>query len=318
MGFRYRLVINKENRKSNVLHFTYRSTKDIEMSVNRNSAMIDCVIGKKYESIKDQYLLSLFREAVKKCSLIHLIKYEKTIVIKTVHFYAFDSNGNMIAHDDVTALFPLFQLLNRTPRRKISDSLKTKAVLQRIVGITKTNQKHSISALYSYLCAKYDEFETDRFMHNWMAFNGIYSELSDKKQECQKIDDLLKICGIDYQMLNKAQRDDICSRVLLLAKQLNIKKEEDIYSEEVKIRLEKILNATKYQNGEYDIYGFFLADFTYMLRCQLFHADNPILLFAFKNDWELKALELANVLLEKFLDETISTLFYDSNEGGKL
>lgn len=51
------------------------------------------------------------------------------------------------------------------------------------------------------------------------------------------------------------------------------------------------------------LYGFFMTELAYQMRCDYFHARKPILLYSTANN--IKSLELVNVLLENYLDINI-------------
>ena len=53
-----------------------------------------------------------------------------------------------------------------------------------------------------------------------------------------------------------------------------------------------------------------LTDFSYYLRCKLFHANRPVELFSFSDDLEIKVLRIVNGLLEEFLDANLIRIFY--------
>lgn len=53
------------------------------------------------------------------------------------------------------------------------------------------------------------------------------------------------------------------------------------------------------------LYGYLMTELAYQIRCEYFHAAKPILLHTTKSNPEYRALELANALLEHYLDEYI-------------
>lgn len=53
------------------------------------------------------------------------------------------------------------------------------------------------------------------------------------------------------------------------------------------------------------LYGYLMTELAYHIRCEYFHAAKPILLHTTLSNPEFRALELANALLEHYLDEHI-------------
>ncbi|MCQ2192814.1 MAG: hypothetical protein MJZ23_08170 [Paludibacteraceae bacterium] len=53
------------------------------------------------------------------------------------------------------------------------------------------------------------------------------------------------------------------------------------------------------------LYGYLMTELAYQIRCSYFHAAKPILLHTTLSDPEFRGLQLANALLEHYLDENI-------------
>lgn len=53
------------------------------------------------------------------------------------------------------------------------------------------------------------------------------------------------------------------------------------------------------------LYGYMMTEFAYHIRCEYFHAARPILLYTTLSNPEYRGLELANALLEHYLDTHI-------------
>lgn len=53
------------------------------------------------------------------------------------------------------------------------------------------------------------------------------------------------------------------------------------------------------------LYGYLMTELAYHIRCSYFHAEKPILLHTTLSNPEYRALELANALLEHYLDKNI-------------
>ncbi len=64
------------------------------------------------------------------------------------------------------------------------------------------------------------------------------------------------------------------------------------------------LDGKKYSSKS-TLYGYLMTELAYQIRCSYFHAEKPILLHTTLTNPEFRALELANALLEHYLDEHI-------------
>lgn len=326
--YTYTLTINNgASQKAHSCSFDYGRSKNISLKISDKGITITYYGTVAYQSIdtdkkgaKKDGLINLLQEAVRRSVLIYMLKFGKCIKINAAILKALTPAGKEIFNDDVKNYFELYYLSLSNTIKDISSQLKEDSVINEIMKIRKSDFDSEISALYAYLLAKSDEKETDRFQHYWMAFNGLYNTTknSAKDGESQKINIFLSKIDENYSLITQNQRNKIYQRMLIVAKNIDIvinkasfKKSskaigqllKKYFSEELKSEKDVL---TKICNNPY---AFFLADFTYALRCNLFHANKPMLFFSFRTEPEYKALLVANSLLEECLDEHLHKIF---------
>ena len=311
----YELVINRRG-KGNEYYFSYGSTRNIILSVTKSGTLISVQMTKDYSADPEQgKFLDLLKEGIKRAALVYLLQYQKPLHITSTTLTVLKNQQKTdIKLPDSMAFYQMF---DKKLSRPISDQWKSPEVLQRILEYQKSGNELSrlMSALYAYLFSKTKNKETERFTYLWIAMNGFFQT---RYPEAVRNDRLqLKLFVNDYELGKEAAtakiRDDVGK---LAALELN-KIEEPVTRESFKEeRLKPFSNLIqikidKYGKKDFDTtpYGFMLTDFPYYLRCNLFHANRPIELFSFENDWELKSLRIVNGLLEEFLDQNLSSLF---------
>ncbi len=151
----------------------------------------------------------------------------------------------------------------------------------------RSSQNFMVSSLFSKICAK----------------DGDYS-VAERK-----------IKHFFYTVRDKAARaswtkDDVRNaldapgnRNMNLAKLLGLEEYiNPVYPDSMQIEIEGKLYSSKST-----LYGYLMTELAYQIRCAYFHAEKPILLHTTLNNPEFRGLELANALLEHYLDEHIKS-----------
>lgn len=148
--------------------------------------------------------------------------------------------------------------------------------------------------------------ETQTFMVSSL-FNKVYAKDNDYRVAERKIKHFY------YTIRDKAARSawsksDIRNALTApgnknanLAKLLGLE-EYVLPSNPDKMRLE--LEGRVYESKS-SLYGYLMTELAYQIRCDYFHAAKPILLHTTLSNPEFRGLELANALLEHYLDENI-------------
>lgn len=327
--YTYTLTINNgASQNAHSYSFDYGNSKNISLKISDKGITITYFGTVEYKSIdtdrqgiKKGGLLNLLQEAVRRSALIYMLKFGKCIKINAVTLKALKPAGKEVFNDDVKSYFELYYLSLSNTIKDIASQLKEDSVINRIMKIRKSDFDSEISALYAYLLAKSDEKETDRFQHLWMAFNGMYNTMGkyngiEGDRNC--INCFLSETVGQYEILIKKQRDKIERKILLLPKAIeatykkeSINENKDEIAQILRVYLSRGLenDSQKLDSICNNPYAFFLADFTYALRCNLFHANKPVLFFSFQTELEYKALLIANSLLEECLDEHLHKVF---------
>ena len=317
--FHYCLIINNET-KGMPYFFQYGNTKNIELVLSHNSACIRKSFSKDYRNNlePDSYLFNLFKEGMKRISLLHILYYQKQIKARSIQL-RITGPGDVEEVHDLSDYFILYSLTSSGFLRSISKEWRNRDVLQNVLRFqkSKTDLARSTAALYAYLYSKTKSYETERFSFLWMAMNGLYGAMKpEAPNDRMQMSNLIQVYHLGNAVLSSTKRDEICHLVYIKMKEIEGRVTEESLGEEHKELAEYISlhipidNQTK---KPFDVspYGFLLTDFAYYLRCKLFHANRPVELFSFADDLEIKVLRIVNGLLEKFLDDNLIRIFYD-------
>ena len=264
------------------------------------------------ESFTGSYLENLFKEGIKRSSLIYYLRYQRPL---NIHSIIFSADNQQI---DLTQSLILYSLIDQKPIRSIGDCWKDPLILQKVLNYqkSKTALSREMAALYAYLYSKTKKNETERFSYLWMSMNGLYGAISPeiKNNDRVQMGRMLSKVQLGSETLTKDNRDSPCRKMMI--RLINEKEpitRAYIESKSYNSFSEFIASALPTDNNgkSYDLtpYGFLITDFPYYLRCKLFHANKPIELFSFIDDMELKSLRIANGLLEEFLDDNLHKLF---------
>lgn len=317
--FHYCLIINNE-AKGKPYFFQYGNTKNIELVLLRDSACIRKSFNKDYRNnLKpDSYLFNLFKEGMKRISLLHILYYQKQIKVKSTQLRVTGPGGVEEIYD-LTNYFILYSLTSSGLLRSISKEWRNQDVLQNVLRFqkSKTDLARSTAALYAYLYSKTKSYETERFSFLWMAMNGLYGAMKPEvSSDRSQMSNLIQVFHLGSAALTKETRDEICQLVYIKMKDIEGKVTEGSLGGEHKELAEYIsrnIPIDKQTKKPFDLspYGFLLTDFPYYLRCKLFHANRPVELFSFSDDLEIKVLRIVNGLLEEFLDDNLIRIFSD-------
>lgn len=310
----YLLSINNCHKIGN-LNFSYGQTKRVSLSVNLSGASISVKSTHNYlENFEHSYLKNLFAEGIKRIALVYILKYQKPIQIKQIKLIV-SKNGIETAAIPLTDFYEFYQMFDSHLLRSISPEWKNPDVLQNILKFRKTGNELSrnISALYAYLFSKTRNKETERFSYLWIAMNGFIVCVTERGNERERINAFGMKFGLGKSELSKDTRLKICKSGALEIYKLREPVTRENLADPDRGNYRNFIALISQENGETKFsltpYGFLLTDFPYYLRCTLFHAERPMELFNFKNDWELKSLRITNTLLEDFLDRNLPALF---------
>lgn len=207
--YTYIVSINTLPEHADEYRYAYAQTKDIAILIGENGAKIFANIGKDYKEIwEGSYAQKIVRDGIKRCSLIHTIKYSKPMPIDSIVINI--TKGTLaVACFDVSKKEKLFSLIEGELIRPIAPDLLDEAVLHEIIGEMKKDYGSRTAALNAYLLSKTKTHETEIFVYLWMAFNGVYSYWGEKrgiKTDKAQLENLLDKYGWGKTILNKKSR----------------------------------------------------------------------------------------------------------------
>lgn len=318
----YKITYNTVSTKKKEFTYDYANTKGIKLLISNNGVAIEYYSSGDNNSQEiSENSVRLVSDAVKKAMLFYIIHYSKPLEIKQITVQIDDDIDTV----DVTQSNNVFCMVDKKFLEKLPDQWLNSNSLKGILNYTKTSYDSRIASLFAFLNAKSKTFETERFFYLWMSFNGIYvyiSKLFDQannskfqKKEYIQIMRLQKVFGLGSCTIgDDAEKSRISHEVAGIVKNISVKMNKTFFSTDEGVSLsQSIINVIK-SNKNYDLtaYGYLLTQFSYYHRCNLFHANKPITLFAFKNESELQCLRVINVLLEDFIITTLPNLFDDT------
>lgn len=309
MKYKYLLKVNCDNdlKKGKEFEFSFQHTKHIIIKLAKEKYTVTAFIGRYYQNTDNYYLINLMKEGIKRAMFLHLFLYASPVNNQKFSLSLIDGDER---EQSVDVDFMPFSMITEKLLRPIPDKLKTTVFLQNAMNALKSEKGSENAALVSYLYSKSRIFETERFQFLWMAFNGFYSTNTKSKIDKDNIERLLGKYELGKEILGRKERDRLDKSPLVIMKDIKEKTFiNDIRNENSDTY--KIIKhyIDKHMKKNITVEGYIVGDFSYHLRCTLFHANRPIQLIAFENDLELKCLRLANSALERFLDEHLIDIF---------
>ena len=316
------VTINHFDGDAPPLKYTYRNCKDIELYVGDNGIKVrymttvpidpDKLIQLKYDWLKD---------AIRKACIISALHSQKPF---PVHFILFS-----IDHDQPLIYTPesnqsaIYSMLNAFPHR-ISRLMDDPQIFSLICSFNKSKEKEDsrFSSLFSYLVSKTKVYEIERFIYLWMSINGFYSHLArivkddvpatDRgkmrciyKSEEDAIRFLALVSGYKYEaFFDKGAIENSLIRMT----EIELSKVENVLDEQIlNDTFANIMDKCKAidksgRDPPMDYKAFFTLWFPYKLRCKYFHAEQPIPMICFSDEYMLRVIGNVNTILENFLD----------------
>lgn len=309
-----------EGQKVRKYHYEYGNTKGICIEITKNAISISCPMTVKYDlqsfTIEEN---RLFSDAIKKAFLVYLIIFSKNIE---------SSQASLFVDDEYQTSIPvsIYSLFSGSLPRNMPAAWDSEKVIEEILTYNASKNDSKIASLFALICAKSKEKETERFMYLWMSINGVYNHIYNcsKKSgeepntnEHTKLTHMIKMYDIGEEAFSQDERKKISKHIIsIITKNWNggaITQESLSDSDSH----QKIASAIKAQlkeslpNGSKEIepYACLLIELPYYLRCSYFHANKPVLLYAFKDEQILKCLCALNETMEAFLDKELYKYF---------
>lgn len=320
----YKIIINGPHSGTKKYTYNFGRTKSIDIFVAKGFICIKAKLNKIYDKreilSKDAYL---FPDALKKALLIHLVLYSEQIEIKNV-VVQIDEEIECIIDTSVDHA-PLFYSMVTGRLLRPFCTEWTDDSINGILYQKKSSCDSRIAALFAFICSKCKQYESERFLYLWMAFNGMYNYFAglindygnhNKKkglQENLKLQYIQRLFSLGDEMVVKADKKRIAQGVSdLIKNRVQPISRSYLESDEGQSFGDKIQPLLTKKNGQlYKIspYGYLLIQFSYYYRCNLFHADKPLALFCYAEENDICCLRTINSLLEEFIDQNLSLWF---------
>ena len=321
--YKYAIEINEftDSQDCKKYYYSFGKTENICIALTENSIRVSCEMTVKYDPQRFQSCeIPLFSDAIKKTLLVYLITFSKDIKSNAhqnppqVSFFINDE------HQATTSL-PVYSLIPDTLTPKMSAAWGSEKVIENILTYTPSKYDSKIASLFALICAKSKDKENERFMYLWMSINGMYNYISElierpgksKKREYEKIITMLKLYGMGEKNLRIDDRPSIANQIIsaindswddkvISAESLSDSGSHRVIGNAIFSSLSSIDSQDKITP-----YGYLLLELPYYFRCTYFHADKPVLLYAFEH--ELKCLRALNMIMESFLDRELYKYF---------
>lgn len=313
MKYKYELIINADIKKSEIFEYAYSQTKSILLRCLKGKAKLEFKLTKDYSNnIDNSYLNSLVQDGIKRIALVHLISFNQPIDIKSVWISINDGNEELL-DADITERFVLNSMINCSLVEPLPDSLRKKDFIASVISVSKSDYGSNMASLFAYLISKQQRYDMQKFLYTWISFNGFYKAMYPKLNDKTGIEAIVRKYGYGTEISSSNNRSKIGKSIMLYLNGLDKIDYKELQNSDSQIAKE-ITKRLLYDDKKLDIsaYGYLMTDFAYYLRCTLFHANKPVLLFSFEGDMELKAIRIAQHLLDGFITEHLSELFKEN------
>lgn len=343
----YVLSVNGEQRNIYTFAYKYGNIKSAYICLNKKGFSIHVNTSASIDA--DMIINSksaLFNDAINKSIMLYLVHFNKAVDINEIVF-SIDGNKHIIPKEKFPIICTVSEILNPPLQYNGTQSKVDQFILNykekyRLpkdaapLDYIMKGRPRIMASLIALLTAKSKTYEYERFLHLWMAMNGLYGYASylyehNEKREAGKKKRLSEIEEMSFlwQFFQWVEKDNCKWKLtkrdksIIADKTIRILQKVDAYQEiETLINLftdgtiaediQKCLvsyppDNSKEKSVPYDlttkVYVTFL--FPYYLRCTYFHANKPLPLIAAKNDKVIHVLKIVNTILEAFLSENL-------------
>ena len=316
------ITINKIGRKFTKLVYNYGSTKNIELVLSKEGFSITAYLTKVVADINVLIVDSdLFRDGIRKALLLYLMTYSKGLKIVSItttidEEMIIESIGN-----DTQP--PIYSMISNELVHSVPDSFLTKSLVDKLLNMPKSQYDKRIASLFSFLCSKSKEFESERFIYLWTTFNGMYSWVSDYiaksnnvvkyRRENKQLQGFLQYLEVGKDTIDEDNRSRLAHNVITILNEVDVNTADSAFfkSGEIDSRIQNLLRNSKGEAYNLTAYGYMLTQLSYYYRCKIVHGSKPIFLFAYADDRDLHGLQIINNLLEEFITEHLPLFFDD-------
>lgn len=298
-----------------------------QISYKYRNKKIDCEFNISYirisfETSNLDALEKIFYRPVVKISLkisllIYSLIYDEFFLYDSDKKYEVTFDNKSCGVDDV---FPIYSMGSQTINLNFSyKDVSLNNIMT--IAIKESDLDFRIVSLTDFIISKTKIFESERFLYLWMSMNGIYNYVwkeghkkEDKKEnkgrgtDSEKISyfaKLKKFYGVEFSREERIKLSNWIKSYLytIVCESYGFTN----FDESVYDTIERYVfqETGKKEKGK----AFILFHFCYSVRCKLFHADTPAVLYCLGNDNDWKLLKTLNNMLESFLKEELSLGF---------
>ncbi len=311
----YTILVNGRPKKTgcHVYKFNYGSVKDIKLSISEGKFSVE--LQMKVKKSADEIFTdknNCFSEAMKKGMLFHILLYSKALSTDDIKILI-DGEEELGWNPEKSPI--IYSLVTGKLVRGFPAEWQEKGkVFVYFLETHKSGQSSLAASLYALLYSKAKDSETERFQYLWMSMNGLYNHLSalvlsgnDLFIEKKKIQILEEIEDWGTGTVSREENKEVARAIGRILKKPNFERPD----------LEELLKAefkTVHPKDERDginLNGYLNLWYPYYLRCNMFHASQPIALFSLDKEIEIRRLNFINNRLEDYLDHNLLKYFDD-------
>lgn len=313
MKYKYELIVNADIKKSEIFEYAYSQTKSILLRCLKGKAKLEFDLTRDYsDNMDNAYLSSLIQDGIKRIALVHLLSFSQPIDIKSAWISIYDGDAELL-DADITDRFVLHSMINCPLVEPLADSLRKKDFIASVISVSKSDYGSNMASLFAYLISKQQRYDMQKFLYTWISFNGFYKAMYPKLNDKTGIEAIVRKYGFGTEISTSKDRSKIGRSVMLYLNTLGEIDYEELQNSNCQIAkdisMRLLIDGKKL---DVSAYGYLMTDFAYYLRCTLFHANKPALLFSFEDDMELKAIRIAQHLLDDFITEHLAELFKEN------
>lgn len=309
------LINNPSNKYDYAFESCFGRTKNILLQIRRNRSMISFSMGVLY-SIKDIGEKDIVKDVLKKAVFSHLLLYGTELKLKRITCSI--DHGEYI-DIETSSLFSVIgdQKLERIGELKSADSIISHLLLRSF-----SSDNAVMSCVSSLLIAESKQYQMERFLYFWMAFNSFYKQKNKNDIDQKKYNDLGGLNNILVQYYHSSgfdpkgprkTREDIAKSAYKAINAWNMKPlTEERLNSECEEQVAAVLKGSEIEG--ISPYGYLLTFFSYYLRNSYFHGEKIPKILCYSDDFGLKLLELSNAVIEHFLFQHIIDIVPQTNQ----
>ena len=304
---RYEIIINGCSlKKYNNVKYSYEKT-NIDLFIVKGKArfVFERTVLYDYEDIS---IKRIFKDALKKVQLAHVLFYGKEIDIKEVLCKINDENERKIE------ILKLNSLLNGQSVKDIVNLNQNDNIIRELVKDPSNKESPENSCIYSMIVAESKHDYQEQFTYYWMAFNSFYSKIVEKDQkgfikDNRQIEYVLEKYNYGTKISSRTERKKIAEDFYPVIKNWDGNlicqgKINKLFGDEI----EKFLED-KEMAQTITPFGYLLADYSYYLRCAYVHGNKPTRIWRYEDEADLLPVLLAISVLKPFLLEHVYEIF---------